>query len=202
MTLRELLWQVSYRRPASGGNRRRISKGFSFMSISVSDTNDDPRYTTRGGLHLPAGTGTTKWFSGDVYTVRLQASMTNGALGIVEASVPPGSGPVAHTHADQDETFYMLSGELEFLDGDRLFKAGQGDLVFIPRKIRHRFKNVGLHTARMLFLYTPGGSEGIFVEGGDEPEPGVQVQPWGPERIDRRILGLFDKYGVGALPEE
>lgn len=172
------------------------------MSIPLSEINEDPRYTTRGGVYVPAGAGHTTWFSGDVYTVRLQASATNGSVGIVEASVPPGSGPVAHTHADQDETFYMQSGKLEFLDGDKLFTAGPGDIVFIPRTIRHRFKNVGLHTAKMLFIYTPGGSEGLFVEGGDEPEPGVQVQAWGPERFDERILGLFHKYGVEALPED
>jgi hypothetical protein len=46
----------------------------------------------------------------------------------------------------------------------------------------------------MLFFYTPGGAEQLFVEGGDEPQPGVQVQPWGPERIDERLLSLLDKY--------
>ncbi|MEV6371345.1 cupin domain-containing protein [Micromonospora musae] len=172
------------------------------MSIDLSDLNSDPRYTRRGGIHVPANTGETKWFSGDVYTVRLGAAATNGSIGIVEASVPPGSGPVAHTHADQDETFYLLSGELEFLDGDRIFTASAGDIVFIPRTIRHRFKNVGLHTAKMLFLYTPGGAEDLFLEGGDEPEPGVAVQAWGPERFDERILGLFRKHGVEALPED
>ncbi|GAA5187519.1 hypothetical protein GCM10023322_36070 [Rugosimonospora acidiphila] len=172
------------------------------MSIPLAGLTTDPRYTTRGGLHIPANEGVTKWFSGDVYTVRLQASAANGAIGIVEASVPPGSGPVAHTHASEEETFYMLSGELEFLDGDRLFTAGPGDIVFVPRGIRHRFKNVGVHAAKVLFFYAPGGAEGLFVEGGDEPQPGVQVQPWGPERFDERMLGMFAKYGVGALPEE
>jgi hypothetical protein len=28
---------------------------------------------------------------------------------------------------------------------------------------------------------TYGVPEGLFVEGGDQPQPGVQVQPWGPE---------------------
>jgi hypothetical protein len=34
----------------------------------------------------------------------------------------------------------------------------------------------------------------MFVEGGDEPQPGVQVQPWGPERIDEnaRLLSKND----------
>ena len=167
------------------------------MSLPLAGTDVDQPWTG-GGLHVPAGHGPTKWFSGDVYTVRLQAAQTAGSIGIVEASVPPGGGPIPHTHVDQDETFYLLSGDLEFLDGDRTFMAGAGDLVHIPRKVRHRFKNVGLHTARMLFIYTPGGSEGLFLEGGDEPQPGVQVETWGPERFDDRILGLFQKSGVEA----
>lgn len=154
------------------------------------------------GIYVPANGGVTKWFSGDVYSVKLTAQQTRGSLGVIEASVPPGGGPVPHTHADQDETFYLLSGELEFLDGDKTFIAGPGDLVFCPRAIPHRFKNVGLHTAKMLFFYTPGGSEGLFLEGGDEPRPGVQVPTWGPERIDERMLSLFEKYGLAAVPEE
>jgi hypothetical protein len=51
----------------------------------------------------------------------------------------------------------------------------------------------------MIFIYTPGGAEGLFTEAGDEPQPGVQVQPWGPERIDDRLLGLLAKYD-NALP--
>ena len=46
-----------------------------------------------------------------------------------------------------------------------------------------------------------GGAEGLFVEGGDEPQPGVQVQPWGPERIDERLLGLLVKYDTGLPPQ-
>ncbi len=108
--------------------------------------------------------------------------------------MPPGGGPPPHTHTRSDETFYLTSGELEFLEGERTFTARVGDLVFLPRGVLHRFTNTGLKPASMLFLYTPGGSEGLFIEGGDEPRPGVQVQPWGPERITEKLLGLLDKY--------
>ena len=172
------------------------------MSFSLPGENTDWRYTKRGSVYVPAHQGVTKWFSGDVYTVKISAADTNGSLGLIEASVPPGSGPVAHAHAEQDETFYLLSGELEFLDGDETFMARPGDLVFVRRRIRHRFKNIGLHPARMLFMYTPGGTEGVFVEGGDEPQPGVQVQPWGPERVNASFFELLARYGTQGLPED
>jgi hypothetical protein len=41
----------------------------------------------------------------------------------------------------------------------------------------------------------------MFVEGGDKPEPGVQVQPWGPERIDERMLALLARYDTGLPPQ-
>jgi hypothetical protein len=52
------------------------------VSLFVPDMTADPRYTTRGAVHVPAGEGDTRWFSGDVYTVRLGAPATNGALGL------------------------------------------------------------------------------------------------------------------------
>ena len=91
-----------------------------------------------GSLYVPAGTGVTKWVAGDVYTVKASAATTNGSFGFVEASVPPGGGPVAHVHRRSDEAFYLVSGELEVLTGDRIFTARSGDFVFVPRSNRHR----------------------------------------------------------------
>ncbi|GAA4569109.1 cupin domain-containing protein [Planotetraspora kaengkrachanensis] len=154
-----------------------------------------------GAIHVPAGEGITKWVVGDVYTLKILAKESNGSLGFIEGSIPAGAGPVAHIHTDVDEAFYLLSGELEFLDGDRTFIGKPGDFVFIPRGHRHRFKNVGVHPARMLFLFTPGGPEGAFVEGGDDPRPGEQPTLWGPERYEP-LTRLAMRYGSVLLPEE
>lgn len=151
------------------------------------------------GLHVPAGGGITTWFNGDILTTKLTAGQSGGALSLIEATVPPGGGPVPHIHAKTDETFYLIAGELEFLQGERVITARAGDLVFCPRGITHRFTNTGIQPARMIFVYTPGGPEGLFVEAGDEPVPATQVQPWGPERLDDQLLTLLSKYD-NALP--
>ncbi|MFJ9759510.1 cupin domain-containing protein [Streptomyces sp. NPDC101149] len=172
------------------------------MTFRTADSSADGAGRRESGIYVPPDGGIVRWFSGDVYTIKLTAEQTGGSVGILEASVPPGGGPAAHSHTDQDETFYLISGELEFLDGDRIFNAGPGGLVHCPRGTRHRFKNVGFHTARMLFFYTPGGSEGLFLEGGDEPQPGVAVPPWGPEKFENEsMLELFKKYGSVTHPE-
>ncbi|MEV6285055.1 cupin domain-containing protein [Kribbella sp. NPDC051770] len=154
-----------------------------------------PYNTNPAGLHVPAGTGVQRWFAGDLYEVLLSGPQTNGLLGIVEASVPPGGGPVPHYHPGSAETFYLLDGELEFLNGDDTFTAGRGDVVHIPANTVHRFHNGGLHEAKMLFLYTAAGPEGLWVATGDEPEPGVPVPPWGPERWTPEVLEAGARYG-------
>jgi quercetin dioxygenase-like cupin family protein len=161
---------------------------------------DGAAHGTGQGLHVPARGGTTTWFNGDIYTVKLSAQLSGGGLGLIEATVPPGGGPAPHIHRHTDETFYLVSGELEFLDGERTFTAGTGDLVHLPRNTVHRFFNPGLFPATMLFIFTPGGAEQLFVEGGDDPRPGMQVQPWGPERINEHLLGLLEKYDTTLPP--
>jgi len=152
------------------------------------------------GLHISADAGVTKWVFGDTYTMKLTAQQTGGSLGLVEASVPPGGGPVAHTHAHEDEIFYLLSGELEFLNGEQRYTARAGDVVFVPRTAHHGFRNTGIRPATMLFMYTPGGAENIFLEGGDEPEPGKAAPFWGPERLPQ-LADLLVKYGIEVIPE-
>lgn len=141
----------------------------------------------------------TSWFNGDTYTTTLTAGSTGGAVGMVRASVPPGRGPAPHLHHQTDEIFYVLDGELEFLAGDRMVTAGPGDALFVPRGTTHRFLNAGVLPATLLFVFTPGGPEGLFIEGGDEPQPGVVAPAWGPERLDERLLGLLAQYDT-ALP--
>jgi len=43
--------------------------------------------------------------------------------------------------------------------GDETAKAGLGSIVFIPRNVMHRFKNVGGITGRMLGWSLPGGQD-------------------------------------------
>jgi mannose-6-phosphate isomerase-like protein (cupin superfamily) len=172
------------------------------MSAEPTASAKDPRYTRTGLMHVPAGQGPTYWVSGDVYTLKSSRDTTDGALGFVEASVPPGGGPIAHIHTRADEAFYVLDGELEMLDGGRTFTARTGDFVFVPRGIRHRFKNTGVHVVRLLFFFMPGGDELAF-EFGDEPKPGELPPPWGRERFATpELLAFLEDAGVEMLPEE
>lgn len=139
-------------------------------------------YYTPRVLHVPTEKGVVKWMSGDVYETLATAGDTDGAVGFTVCWVPPGGGPVAHVHKSADESFYVISGELEFLNGDQTFVANTGDFVFVPRGTRHRFRNRTGEQAHMVAFSTPGGGEGLWLDGGDDPVPGKTPEFWPPER--------------------
>lgn len=140
---------------------------------------------TEGVLHVPSGQGESVWVAGDTYTIKAGTADTNGTLAFLEATVPPGGGPQPHIHTAEDEALYVLSGELEVLNGDKPLAAGAGDFVFIPRGTLHRFHNVGVHAVRMVLLFTPAGFDQFFLDAGDRAIPGEPIPVWGPEQFER-----------------
>jgi quercetin dioxygenase-like cupin family protein len=69
--------------------------------------------------------------------------------------------PPPHYHKYEDEAFYLLEGEMEFHIGDKKFKAGPGEFVFLPRSVPHHFDIVS-KTVKALLLITPAGVETFF----------------------------------------
>lgn len=144
--------------------------------------------------------GPNIWFGEATYTFRVTAEMTDGSLTVLDASVPPGSGPPAHVHHRTDETFLVGAGVVEFLSGSSLVLANAGDLVFVPRGLRHRFRVVGTHPARLTILFTPGGMDSYFTAVGDPARPGQPAPPMDPHHL-RLVRELADEHDLVFVPE-
>jgi mannose-6-phosphate isomerase-like protein (cupin superfamily) len=68
---------------------------------------------------------------------------------------PRRSGPPEHTHTDEDDSFYVLEGELTFsVDGAEVV-AGPGAFVLVPPGVRHTFANRTDEVARILNVHAP-----------------------------------------------
>jgi quercetin dioxygenase-like cupin family protein len=63
----------------------------------------------------------------------------------------------SHVHAEEDDAFYILEGELTFeVDGEEIV-AGPGTFVLVPPGVRHGFTNHADTPVRMLNLHAPAG---------------------------------------------
>jgi steroid delta-isomerase-like uncharacterized protein len=132
--------------------------------------------------------------------VRATAEMTNGAFGLVEnREMPPGFTSPYHTHHREDESFYIVKGDVAFVIDGKWQRVGPGTFVFGPREIPHGFKVVGDKPAQMLFQATPGGFERFVIELGQP-----LTDPVAPPDIPR-LIETAARYGIdilGPLPEE
>jgi quercetin dioxygenase-like cupin family protein len=132
--------------------------------------------------------------------MRSTAETTNGAFGLMEHwEMPVGFASPYHTHHREDESFYVLEGEMGFVSNGEWSKAGPGTFVYGPREIAHGFKVIGNSPARMLLMCTPGGFEQFVLE---QMTP-IAEPPTPPDMA--KLMMLAGKFGIdihGPLPEE
>jgi len=159
-----------------------------------------------------AAGGEALWFLGTFVRVKLDGRQTGGRLGLFEVLLPRGAAPPLHSHP-QDETFYVLDGELtvwlvepELAQGEdsgtpawvaqRARRCGVGAVTYAPGGTPHTFR-VESDTARVLTLSTPAGIEG-FSRALAEPArwPWLQPPPDGPRVPPERMEAVEREFGM------
>ena len=110
---------------------------------------------------VPAEEGERLDIGTAAFLVRATADSTGGVLSIFE-ELPPLLDTSRHVHQYEDETFYVLDGEHEFVSGDRTFRLGPGGVAFLPRGIPHAHRRLAHGEGRLLCVTTPGGFERFF----------------------------------------
>jgi quercetin dioxygenase-like cupin family protein len=148
----------------------------------------------------PPGEGRVIAIVGDVYRFLATGAETGGKYATIEAVVPPGGGPPPHTHSREEESFYVLEGEITFtVNGERLV-AGPGTFANMPVGSLHTFKNESAVMARMVISVAPAGLEEMFFEVGTPLPPGsTTAPPPTPEEIGR-LLAVAPRYGIEIAP--
>jgi mannose-6-phosphate isomerase-like protein (cupin superfamily) len=70
---------------------------------------------------------------------------------------PHHHGPELHAHAAEDDSFYVLEGELTFTVDHAEIGAGAGTFVLVPPGVPHSFANRGDAVVRMINVHAPAG---------------------------------------------
>src|SRR3954451_6656352 len=97
--------------------------------------------------------GERLWFLGTLATIRVPGEAVGGRFALIEFLFPHLASPPLHTHP-QDESYFVLEGELTLEAGERRVKLGPGGAAVVPASVGHTFR-VDSDTARVLVLSTP-----------------------------------------------
>ena len=151
------------------------------------------------------------WFLGTLVRPKLMGEQAGGRFALWEGVLPRGAAPPLHSHP-QDETFYVLEGELtvwivdpelaedavdpQTWQGSYARRCGPGAAALAPAGTPHTFR-VESDTARLLFLSTPAGID-EYVSALAEPArwPWLQPPADGPRVPAERIAAVEREHRV------
>ncbi|HEX2432762.1 MAG TPA: cupin domain-containing protein [Gaiellaceae bacterium] len=142
---------------------------------------------------------------GERLNERIVVKIERPEISVNEVDVGPEfEGPGPHFHKEHVDAFYVLEGELEFINGTETLRAGAGTTVAVAPGIVHGFTNPGPGRARYLNIHAPDGDfieylrraiagEDFAWDSFDVDEPygpaeAIVAGPNGGERLKRRLI--------------
>jgi quercetin dioxygenase-like cupin family protein len=135
------------------------------------------------------------WYAGWLLTFLATGEDTRGQFALMEQIARKGNVPPRHIHHREDETFYVIEGEMTFSVGDRTIKATPGTMVFAPRDVPHSF-TIDSEQVRVLVQVTPAGAERFF-KACSVPAPSMTLPP--PAEVPyseiQKMMALAPEYG-------
>lgn len=154
--------------------------------------------TQQPPLLVEATGGRALWHLGALLVFKALGSETNGQFWALEGLADRQMAVPLHSHAHEDEIWYVLEGEIRFFIGETPQMAGPGAMVYIPRGVPHTFQILS-NTARWFGIGTPAGLDDWFFETGEPagartlPPPPLSAPDIGA------IVASLQRYGTETL---
>jgi quercetin dioxygenase-like cupin family protein len=139
---------------------------------------------------------------GDTYRILISGEQTGGAFSTIDMLIPTGGGPGPHAHPDFEESFYVITGEIEVKSEYGTYTATKGSFINIPKGgVIHGFKNKASETAHLLCTVVPAGLETFFKEVGIPVASGAFL-PRGvmDPKSTKKLQEIAEKHGQTVYP--
>jgi quercetin dioxygenase-like cupin family protein len=139
---------------------------------------------------VPAAAGIPLTVLGDRVVLKFTSPDTNGLFTLTEQFNSPGTGIPLHRHTREDESFWVLEGQVEFVVADTTTIVEPGGVIYAPRGVAHSFRAVSTTPSRMLVHIAPAGMETMLVE--------LSQLPTGPPDFDQ-VAAICTRYGIAFV---
>ncbi|WP_203799583.1 cupin domain-containing protein [Mycobacterium heckeshornense] len=135
------------------------------------------------------------WFLGALVRIRAGGDATAGSLAVLEHQGGRGYNSPMDRHLVDEETFFVIDGEVRIEVGGHVHLAGAGAVAFLPRQRPHGFV-VTSPQARFLTLHTPAGFDRFALAAGTAVST---TDPMPPETVPpdpAALAALASSYGI------
>lgn len=97
----------------------------------------------KGPVTIGAEEGKIFSVVGDTYRILVGGTETNGAFAAIDMLIPPNGGPGPHEHAQIEESFYVIDGEIEVKSEFGEYIATKGSFGHVKTPILALTKRYG-----------------------------------------------------------
>jgi quercetin dioxygenase-like cupin family protein len=110
---------------------------------------------------------------------------TDGKYSVTEFAMAPrpAPGPPLHVHAVEEETIYLIAGQLRVTRHEQVIGLSGGGIAHVPKGVPHMLANIGADAARLLIIQSPPGAERYWAKAaelmaasGGSPDPASMQQ--------------------------
>jgi mannose-6-phosphate isomerase-like protein (cupin superfamily) len=146
------------------------------------------------------------WYFDNLVYIHVDGEQSGGAYSLSETLGARGNMPPLHVHRRNDETFYILEGDVRLFVGDREVVLAPGQAVLAPRGVPHAYR-VESDRARWIVISSPAGYE-QFVRAAGEPAPRAELPPAGRHSDPAALARAAAEQGIeiigppGMLPAQ
>ncbi|GMK47056.1 cupin [Paenibacillus glycanilyticus] len=120
-----------------------------------------------------------EWFDaipGEHVGIRVKGEDVNGAYSVFDLIMDPSYGVPIHIHLRGDEIFRVIEGKAHFYVDGQEFDAEVGEVVVVPKGIKHAFANFSDTPLLLSIMFTPAGDEHSFKDVfGKKPEEVIEL---------------------------
>jgi quercetin dioxygenase-like cupin family protein len=129
---------------------------------------------------------------GDLVCIKLPSAQSAHRMAVVTVEVPPGGEVPPHTHAQEEESYYLLEGEMLVQVGNTKVTIEAGDFVHVPAGTVHGYQNLSDQPIRFLAWAVGGAIDHFFLEMAEQ----IQVVPDDLAKVP----AILQKYGIHVVP--
>ena len=126
---------------------------------------------------------------GEPVEILVSGEMTGGLSTTMIQRSPPGGGPPPHSHQNEDETFWVIEGDYEFLNDGAWVQRSAGESWHARRGSVHTFRNAGTSDGKILVFVAPAGVE-IYLE---------EISALAMPQDMAQLITISERYGI-AFP--
>ena len=135
---------------------------------------------------------------GALFHFLAKGEQTNNSFALIQIEVYKGNEPPAHVHDREDESYYILEGNIRFWIGDKVIDAKAGDFIFLPRGISHKFEVLSDKVRELMWISPAGLDQWFWDNSGPSDDmkalPIMQGPP--PPEMIAHFISSLASYGV------